>query len=133
MALRPRRMAANLGLDDIAVPELALEDVEAERVEQKVLDDALQGAGTVNGIVAFFSDVLLGGGAKDEAESLFGKPLADAGELKIHDGGDFLALEAVENDDFIDPIEELGAEMAAQRLGDFGFALFGVLLVEDEL
>jgi len=47
-------------------------------------------------------------------EALFGEALADAVELEIDDGGDLFALEAVEDDDLVDAVEELGAEVAAQ-------------------
>ena len=68
-----------------------------------------------------------------EGEPLLGEALADALELEVDDGGDLVAREAVEDDDLVDAVEELGAEVAAQGLGDLGLALFGVVLVEDVL
>jgi hypothetical protein len=64
---------------------------------------------------------------------LFREALADAVELEIDNGGDLFALEAVEDDDLVDAIEKLGAEMTTQRFSDFGFALFRIVLVENEL
>src|SRR6478609_6807601 len=98
-----------------------------------MLDDALQGTRTIDRIVALGADVLLGRFGQSQAEPLLGEALADAGELEIDDGGDFLTREAVEYDDLIDSVEELRSKVAAQGFGDLGFALLGVPLVKDEL
>ena len=50
----------DIGLDHIAVGELAVEHVEAERVEQVMLDGALERAGAVDRIVALVAEELLG-------------------------------------------------------------------------
>ena len=50
-----------VGLDDVAVDEFPVEHVEAERVQQQVLDGALEGARAIDGIVALAADELLGG------------------------------------------------------------------------
>ena len=46
---------------------------------------------------------------------------------------DTLALEAVEDDNLVDPVEELRTEVLAQGVGDLGLALLGILLAEDIL
>src|SRR5687767_3415672 len=98
-----------------------------------MLDYPLQGPRAIDWIIALRADVFLGRFGQSQAESLLGQTLADAGELEIDDGGDFLPREPVENNRLVNSVKELRAEMAAQGFGDLGFALFGVALMEDEL
>src|SRR6478609_5364847 len=98
-----------------------------------MVDDTLQRSRAVDRIVALGADVFLGRFGQGQAEPLLGEALANAGKLQIDDGGDFLPGETVEYDGFIDPVEELRPEMAAQGFGDFGFALLGISLMQDEL
>jgi hypothetical protein len=65
-------------LDVVAFAEVAVEDFEAEGVEDLALDDALQGAGSVGGVVAFLAEEELGGVVEREGDVLLGEASEEA-------------------------------------------------------
>ncbi len=97
------------------------------------LDGAFEGAGAVDWVVALIGDELEGVGGEVEVEILFGETSDDALELDSDDAGEVAVAEAVEDDGFVDAVEEFGAEVIAEGFGDAGFALFLVIDVHDEL
>src|SRR4029077_13954135 len=78
-------------------------------------------------IITFFGDELLGRAVQFETELLLGKPLFEALKLDLDDVRELLFVEAVEDNDVIDPVEELGPEMSAQFRLDEAFHL-GIFL-----
>src|SRR5688500_16704461 len=81
------------------------------RVEEEFLDGAFKGARAELGIVTLASEQLLGGFFDGEGEVLGGEAFGDAFELDIDNVSDLFLVEAMENDDVVDAVEEFGAEM----------------------
>lgn len=112
----------HVDVDRAALREAAFEDGETERVEDVVLDGALERAGTVDGVVAVLGHQLCGGVAELELEPAGSEALVDASQLDVDDALEIRAFKAVEDDDFIDAVEELGAEVPAQGIQRLGVA-----------
>jgi len=98
-----------------AVGDLAGEDLAAEVGLDLLLEEALQRARTVDGIVAGVGEVLLRAVGELELDLALAEALADTTELDLDDALQLLAREAVEDDDLVDPVQELGTEVLAQR------------------
>lgn len=102
------------GLDVVAFAEVAVEDFEAEGVEDLALDDALEGTGAVGGVVAFLAKKELGGVVEREGYVLLGEAGEEAAELDVHDVGDLAGVEPVEDNRLVDAVQKLGPEMASE-------------------
>lgn len=102
------------GLDVVAFAEVAVEDFKAEWVEDLALDDALEGAGAVGGVVAFLPEEELGGVVEREGDVLLGEAGEEAAELDVHDVGNLAGVKPVEDDRLVDAVQKLGPEVATE-------------------
>ena len=116
--------------DVVAVADGAVEDFDGEGVLDEALDGALEGAGTVGAVVAGFEDELARGGGEGEGDLAVGEHGGELGEAEVDDAGELLFAEGMEDDDIVDAVEELGAEVLAQdgedALGGLGEAFFAL-------
>ena len=104
----------------------ALRDHErGERREYFVLNSAAEGAGTILRIVALVCEPRLHFGLYDKRYALVREPLHHFCDLIIDDPRERFLREYIEDDDVVEPIEELGAEVLFERLHDF---LLGLLV-----
>ena len=106
------------GGDALAGLEIAVEELHGERVKQIFLDGALEGTRSELGVVAFLGDEFGSGWVDFEEEALFCEALADFAELDVDDFGELSFVEAVEDDDVVDAVEEFGAEMGLELGAD---------------
>ena len=80
------------------------------------LDDALEGAGAVGGVVAFLAEEELGGVVEREGDVLLGEAGEEAAELDVHDVGDLAGVEPVEDNRLVDAVQKLGPEVATEGI-----------------
>ena len=72
-------------------------------------------------VVGRVDDEGLGGGRQLARELLVGKALVERGDLQVDDAGDVLLRERLVEHDLVEPVEEFGAEAAAQECLHFVF------------
>src|SRR5215203_2311756 len=106
-----------------AVGDLAAQDHLAHGVFDHALQHALQGARPEGGVVALFCELVQGLVSELDRHVALDELLAEALYLDLDDVAHVLALELVEDDDLVDPVEELGAEDLAQLARNPGFHL----------
>src|SRR4029079_8743007 len=104
-------------------PELVFQDLSGEGVENFFLYQALQRAGPVGGVVSPPGQVAPGRLGPGQSDPAGGDGAGETAQLDLDDFLDLLAGQAVENDHVVDPVEELGAEVAAEGLLDLRFHL----------
>ena len=78
------------------------------------MEVALKRAGAVNGVVPLAADVFPGGVGKVEGDPALRQPAAQLPEQEVHDLFNLVQSERLEEDDFVDAVEELGTEVAAE-------------------
>ena len=93
--------------------DASIEDFHTERVEDFLLYDALERTGTIGRIVSLLGQIGAGLVTEFEMEVLGGKAFFQTDELDVDDLADLLVAQTVKDDDLIDAVEELGAEMSA--------------------
>src|SRR3989344_5281621 len=119
------RLVISNGDRDRAALHHALCDHErSDGREYLVLDRATQGARAVLRVIAFVCEPSVDLGLYGERDALLSEPLHHLGDLRIHDLGERLLAEHVEDDDVVEAIEELGAEVLLERVHDLLFRLF---------
>src|SRR5688572_31750681 len=91
----------------IAFAELAFEHPHRQRIEDTALDGALQRPRAVHRIVAFRHEERLGRLAQVDVDLPFLETLEQAADLDVDDRLHVLQAERVEEDDFVDAVEEL--------------------------
>ena len=82
------------------------------------LQEALERACAVGGIVALIDHVLPRGGRQTCAQLLVGQAAVEVGYEQIHNRVDLAARERLVEDDFIQTVEEFRTELLAQQLLD---------------
>ncbi len=108
---RPLLVGRHLHL--VSVGNRALENLLGQRVLQVLLDNPLQRTGAVGGIIAAFREPRRRLAVEVDRDLPSGQQFAQAAKLDLDDRRDILALEPVKQDDFIEPVQELGPEMPA--------------------
>src|SRR6185503_7937852 len=106
--------------DDVAGAEIAAQDTLRERILQLLLNRALQRPRPVDGVEAGLREPIARRGIQRELDLAFGEPPLQILELDVDDLADVLLLEGVEYDDVVDAVDELGPEVLADDLHDFG-------------
>src|SRR5688572_21054799 len=96
--------------DLVALRELGEEDLLRERILDELLDRPLQRPCTEFLIIAVLHQELGGGLSQLERELLVTQALLNILEEDRHDLRDVLLRERVEDDDVVEPVEELGIE-----------------------
>src|ERR1700694_3427624 len=109
-------------LDGIAVADGAVEDAAGHAIFDLFLDDALEGARTVLWVVAQVGEKFCGGVAQVQGDVTLFQARAQAIDLYLHDAPHLITGDLVEDDDFIDAVDELGSK-----------ALFAQALTHDAL
>src|SRR6185295_11314399 len=99
--------------DVVAFAELPFQNRHRQRILQQALDRALQWARAKRRIIAFGGQHFPRRGRELERELSFAEQGFEPLELEIDDVLDLLFAERAEDDDVVDTIEELGAEMLA--------------------
>ena len=94
------------------------EHAHRQRVEHPPLDRPLQRPRAVGRIVALGDQQILGAVGQLDVDLAILEPLHQAAQLDVDDRPHLLAAERVEEDDLVDPVEELRPEVRAQRLDD---------------
>ena len=94
----------------ITVFKAAFKDGEAQRIEEVLLDGALERAGTENRIKSCIGEVAGGFVGDRKMDVLLGEAVNDTLELDFDDFVKLGSIKAVEDNDFVDTVEELGAE-----------------------
>src|SRR5215216_1109697 len=99
-----------VGLDDDlgAVGDLALQDHLAHRVFDHALQDSLQGTRAERRVVARLGELVEGSGGELDGDVALDELLPQALDLDLDYVAHVLALELVEDDDLVDPVEKLG-------------------------
>src|SRR5262245_14587178 len=100
----------------VAVLDLALEDRLRERILDAALDEAPQRPRPVDRVVAFAGEEVDHLGIGRERDLAVGQAAPELRELEPHDLAERLRRERIEYEDFVDAVQELGAEVTAQRL-----------------
>ncbi len=100
----------------VALAELALQHLQGQRVEHAPLDGALERACAVGRIVAFLHQEVLGRVGQLDVNLPILEPLQQAAKLDVDDLLQVLEAERVEEDDLVDPVQELRPEVLPQRL-----------------
>ncbi len=117
---RPEHDVVAFGVDDdrLAGLELLPEDLLRERVLDHALDRPPQRTSAELRVVALLGEQQLGLVRELEVEALPGQLLDDPLDQQVDDVGDVLGRQLVEDDDLVDAVQELGAEVALQLLVD---------------
>jgi len=116
--LKRQSILVHIDANPIALPELALEHPDGQRVEHAPLDGPLQGACAVHRIVPLRDDEVLGGVGQLDMNLAFLEPLEQVPHLDVDDFLHVLEPKRVEEDDFVDPVQELRPEVLPQRFRD---------------
>ena len=106
---------AKIGITDHA------QDALGEQRFDRVLQIPAQGSCAELRVVGRVDDEGLGGGRQLARELLVGKALVERGDLQVDDAGDVLLRERLIEHDLVEPVEEFGAEAAAQERLHFVF------------
>src|SRR5439155_2292467 len=104
--------------DRVAGRELALEERSREWVLDEPLDRPLQRAGAEGRIGPLADDQLPGARRELDPEVLLEEPSLQALQEELDDLLEVALRQGVEHDDLVDPVEELGPELGAERVGD---------------
>src|SRR5437588_3676295 len=115
--------AGGVDADGVARREVALQDFHRQRIEHQALQRALQGTRSVDRIVPGPAYRLLGTVSQLQLQLLVGEQLRQPCQLDVHDAGQLLAAQAVEDDDLVDAVQELGPQLGADRLLDAALLL----------
>src|SRR5215216_6678013 len=118
-----RGLVVGLDYDLGAVRNLAAQDHLAHGVFDHALQHTLQGARSEGWIVAFLGEFVESFVGELDRYVALDEFLAEALYLDLDDVAHVLALELVEDDDLVDPVEELGSEDLAQLARDPAFHL----------
>jgi hypothetical protein len=105
------RAVFGVDFDSLAFPDFAFKDVNAKRIENFLLDGALERTCSVNRVVTFARDQFLRGIGKIERDLLLFEPFRQTAELNFDNLFEVVFSESIENDDLIDPVEKLGSKM----------------------
>src|SRR2546421_4148142 len=100
----------NVDFYGIAVADGAVEDGTGHAIFDLFLDDALEGTRTVLWVVAQVGEKFRGHVAQVQGDVTLFQARAQAIELYLHDALHLIAGDLVEDDDFIDAVDELGSE-----------------------
>src|SRR5690606_35100833 len=94
------------------------EDAAGELVFDAALDGAPHGAGAERRVVALVDELVAGSFGEFEVDAAVGETLAHFVDQQTDDLLEFVAGERLEDDDLVEPVEELRPEMFAQGAVD---------------
>src|SRR3972149_3038542 len=111
-------LLVDIDLDQISGGELTLQDLDRQRALDELLDRPPQRPGAEGRVVTGPRQPLAGGFTQFHRQVVLGQPLAHFVHLQVDDALHLLQRERGEDDDFVDAVEELGAESGLERLLD---------------
>ena len=129
----PLRTVSLIGLP---VADLAGQDLLGQRVLHLLLDHALQGPRAVGRVVALVGEPRARRVVQLQGELAVGEQLLQPADLDVDDRRHLIAPQAVEQDDLVDAVQELGPELGAHLrhdVGPHGVHVLALLLVGEEL
>ena len=109
-------IALRIDDDRLAGPELLPENLLREGVLDELLDRPTKRTSAERRVVALLRHQLLGLSRQFDTDALRLELLADPTDQEVHDLGDLGEEELVEDDDLVDSVQELGAEVGLERL-----------------
>ncbi len=109
---------ADVHNDAIALGEFAFEDAHGKRVQDPPLNGSLERASTVAGIIPLLHEEFLRPFGELDFDFPVGQSLHQPSQLDIDDLLDVIARQGVEEDDFVDAIEEFRPEVLPQGIRD---------------
>src|SRR6476646_2365615 len=115
---KAQMLVRSLGANGVALVEVALENLERDRVLELALDHALERPSPVYRIVALRGQELLGLRRDLEPDVPGRQQIVQVAQLDVHDVHQVLAAERTEDDDLVHPIEELGTEEVPELVPD---------------
>ena len=117
-AREDERAADRVRVDDdpVARLELALEQRPGERVLDEPLDRPLERPRPERRVVPSRTISALAAGGQVDRQVLRGEPPRQVGDEQVDDRRQLRLGQGVEDDDLVDPVEELGPELEPQRL-----------------
>src|SRR5262245_22013115 len=112
----PEDEGASLGihLEPGSLGHLSADDGLRQRILDELLDGPAQRTGAVGRIEPLLHEELQGGRGWLELDALVGQLCVDAADHEPDDAGDVVLAQAVEDDDVVDAVDELGPEGALQ-------------------
>src|SRR5919198_5726607 len=108
---------AGVGQDRVALAEAALEERRRERVLDQALQRTLQRTRTVRRIPTCLRQQLLRRRRQLDVDPPLRQPSPQSRELELDDLRELLARELLEDDDLVDPVQELRPEALPGLLG----------------
>src|SRR5882724_2694413 len=120
-ALEAHPVFLTVAIDDdvVAGEDFPLQDFHRQRVLDQALNGATQRTRTVGRIIAFTKDQFLRRGSEHQSDFALFEQLVHALEEQINDAHQLIFTQRVEDDDFVDAVDELGAEGLTQCLQGF--------------
>src|SRR5215208_4235159 len=110
-SLESQHVSLPFDSDGVALVEVALQQLERDRVLQQPLDHPLQRPGSIHRIVTFCRNERLGRGRHIQREVPLRQHTVQPLQLQVDDVHQILATELTEHDNIVYPIEELRPEM----------------------
>ena len=107
-------------LNHIPLPVEALENIDAQGIEESLLNGTLERTRSVNRVVTLIGDKLPGLRLNGKPDTLSGQATSS---LKLYAGNltEFLPVQTVKDHSLIHPVQKLGPEVRPQRFEDLGF------------
>src|SRR6185369_7466916 len=102
----------------IPFAELPGKDFQRQRILQFALDGSLERTSTKCRVITFFRKEFLRFAADFQIVTSIGKQLADTPQLEIHDFGELIPGQRMEDYDLVNTVEEFGAKMVLQHAVD---------------
>src|SRR5690606_8358736 len=109
-------LAVVIGQDGTTLFDFAFQDLLGNRVFQVFLDGAVQGTCSELMVVAFFRKEVLGLVRQLNIVAKLNDAVEQFAQRKIDDLVNVFALQRVEHDDIVEPVEELGTERTPRRM-----------------
>src|SRR5262249_4152524 len=106
-------------LNQIAVSELALQDALSQRILNVSLDQPLERSGAVHRIISLPRQPVASIRTGLQMDLAIFQPLVELSYLNIDNLLQLIGCQSVEDDSFIDTVEELRTEVLPQRLEHF--------------
>ena len=123
LAVHHQLSVCDVHREGISALYLAGDDFPADEGLNGVLDIPAQGPGAVHRVIGLINDEVFGGVGEGDGKLLVGEPAVEAGDQQVDDVSDIVFGQRLVKDDFVQPVEELGAEGSLEQLADLAAGL----------